>query len=281
MTAPPRCLLTGLLLLTAGASGCRSIDRFPYERVVLIELGSAPTAEPRHLIVDVPLGRVELIGDETSEVAIECEVRLRAAEEHLLEVLEPDCGLEAEMQDDRYVVRAPRLPDDLPGRATVSYRLNVRAGKHMTLDIHSAVGSIDARGFESDVELETSTGSLTLADSAGSARLHTSTGSIRLLGHRGTADCTTSTGSVEAEFRAVEGDGPMRFITSTGSVKLVLPSDINARVTGRTSTGSVRCDPPLVRSGRSGRRRIEGVLGNGGRSIEARTSTGSVTIRLR
>jgi len=277
----PRCLLTLLLILVTGTSACRSIDHFPYEKTVSLELSTPPAVEPHRLIVDIPVGRVELVGDDTGGVAIKYEARLHAAEERLLTDLERVCALESEMTDEGYVVRAPRLPDDMRGRVRVRYDLEVRAGRRMMLDIRSSTGSINARGFESDVGLETSTGSLRLENSVGAARLHTSTGSIGVTNHRGTADCATSTGSVEAEFRAVEGDGPMRFITSTGSVKLVLPSDIDARVTGRTSTGSVHADPPLAGSGRHGNRRVEGVLGNGGRTVEARTSTGSVTIRLR
>jgi len=274
-------MLGSVLIIAAGTVACRSVDHFPYEKTVTLRLSTAPVVKPRQLVIEIPVGRVELVGEETGEVDIAYEALLHAAAERDLDDLERACALESEMTGERYVVRAPRLPRELSDRGRVSYLLKVRAGKHMTLAVETSTGSITARAFTSDVELIASTGSLKLQDSAGAARLHSSTGSIELLNHWGTAECTTSTGSVKARFREVEGNGPMRFITSTGSVELELPAKINARVKGRTSTGSVECDPPLAATGQFGSKAVDGVLGKGTRSIEARTSTGSVKIRLR
>ncbi len=121
--------------------------------------------------------------------------------------------------------------------------------------VNGGVKAIDLTG---DVEARTVNGPITLA-TGGHARAKTVNGSIR------------------AEFGSADWEGEAAFETVNGSVTLTVPASIDADVRIRTTNGSIKTDLPLTVTN-SGRRRLEGTLGAGGRELRVRTTNGSVRL---
>ena len=121
--------------------------------------------------------------------------------------------------------------------------------------VNGGVKAIDLTG---DVEARTVNGTVTLS-TAGHARAKTVNGSIR------------------AEFGSADWEGEAAFETVNGSVTLTVPASIDADVRIRTTNGSIRTDLPITVTN-SGRRRLEGTLGDGGRELRIKTTNGSVRL---
>ncbi|HEY7914866.1 MAG TPA: VWA domain-containing protein [Blastocatellia bacterium] len=80
---------------------------------------------------------------------------------------------------------------------------------------------------------------------------------------------------------AVEATGPFASTiieTTTGSISLRMPSNDNARVSLRTSSGIAKSTVPLVVSDKAGNRMIEGTLGEGGSDIILVSQAGNITL---
>ena len=121
--------------------------------------------------------------------------------------------------------------------------------------VNGGVKAIDLTG---DVEARTVNGAITLS-TGGHARAKTVNGSIR------------------AEFGSADWEGEAAFETVNGSVTLTVPASIDADVRIRTTNGSIKTDLPITVTN-SGRRRLDGTLGAGGRELRVRTTNGSVRL---
>ena len=78
---------------------------------------------------------------------------------------------------------------------------------------------------------------------------------------------------------AIARDGPMKFNTVNGRVRVEMPASIDADVEMETMHGSISSDYPLQLSGRFGPRHAKGTIGRGGRRIELETLNGSVELK--
>ena len=119
-------------------------------------------------------------------------------------------------------------------------------------------GGVKALDLTGDVEARTVNGNITLA-TGGHARAKTVNGSVR------------------AEFGSADWEGEAAFETVNGSVTLTVPASIDADVRIRTTNGSIRTDLPITVTN-SGRRRLDGTLGAGGRELRVRATNGSVRL---
>lgn len=121
--------------------------------------------------------------------------------------------------------------------------------------VNGGVKAIDLTG---DVEARTVNGNITLS-TGGHARAKTVNGFIR------------------AELGSADWEGVAAFETVNGGVTLTVPASIDADVRIRTANGSIKTDLPITVTN-SGRRRLEGTLGAGGRELRVRTTNGSVRL---
>ena len=60
---------------------------------------------------------------------------------------------------------------------------------------------------------------------------------------------------------------------------VTLPGSVNADVEARTVNGEIETDFPLTVTGRFGPRRLNGKIGNGGRTLSLGTVNGAIRIR--
>jgi DUF4097 and DUF4098 domain-containing protein YvlB len=169
----------------------------------------------------------------------------------------------------------------------VGVRGNVKcetSGGDLTLssivgDVHGETsgGDVVIRNVLGDVQGHTSGGDIRVDSVAGAVRVSTSGGDIVLLRVDGKIHGETSGGSIEA--RLVGDNGGIHLETSGGNISVFVPKSITADVSASTSGGSVKCDLPLMVSGRISEDELHGKLNGGGNLIELSTSGGNIRIR--
>ncbi len=142
--------------------------------------------------------------------------------------------------------------------ASVNYEL--RVPKTINLELHSTNGAIIATDCSGDFDCSTTNGKIRLEDISGSARAKSTNGSLYI------------------SFRKFNSEKEMRFRTTNGSIKLMLPYNTNADLEARTTNGSIKCELPLTERYAKSRKRLEGKINNGGTLITLRTTNGSIKI---
>lgn len=142
---------------------------------------------------------------------------------------------------------------------TVSYRVYVPRASN--LDVESVNGGIGIHDVSGDVSFRTTNGGIHLSGVAGDVRGSTTNGGLH----------------IELSGDGWEGDG-LDVKTTNGSVKISVPDGYSAHLETGTVNGSMQFDFPVRFEGRI-RRRIEVDLGEGGRTIRAVTTNGSVILQ--
>jgi hypothetical protein len=142
----------------------------------------------------------------------------------------------------------------------VNVRFVVRVPAGVTFVGKTVNGDVEAGRLNGDVELSTVNGSATFS-TTGSGRATTVNGSIR--GAMGRADWADT----------------MAMSTVNGSITLTLPPTLSAEVRASTVNGEITADFPITVQGRVSRRRLEGTIGGGGRTLALESVNGSITLK--
>ena len=129
----------------------------------------------------------------------------------------------------------------------VTVRFTVRVPAGVTLVGKTVNGEIDASRLNGDVFLNTVNGSVSFS-TTGLGRASTVNGSIR--GEIGSADWSDT-----------------------------LPQTLSTDVRATTVNGDITADFPITVQGRVQRRKLEGTIGGGGRTLALDTVNGSITLR--
>ncbi len=197
----------------------------------------------------------------------------------------------------KYVIKAPRKVNlDRIITSNGSVKVDDIEGVARVRTSNGAVRASRLRGI---LEAQTSNGAVEVRELDGPATIRTSNGSVRVDGVRGALQATTSNGGINARLRDPEPhrsvklettnggidltmdaleDNEIRASTSNGGITVKLPARIGARVRARTSHSSVHTDFDVRREIESGKHALDGVIGNGGPTLELTSSNG--TIRL-
>jgi DUF4097 and DUF4098 domain-containing protein YvlB len=163
--------------------------------------------------------------------------------------------------------------------------------------MHTSNGSIRVADLHGELEAETSNSSIELERVDGNVRVHSSNGHIRAEQVNGSVDASTSNSKVDVEVERT--DKEVRIDTTNSGVELALPphfassvhvntnngaitlrmgSDINARLSARTSNSSIDTEFEIRAQGELSRNRLEGSIGSGGPLIDLSTSNGSIRL---
>ena len=67
--------------------------------------------------------------------------------------------------------------------------------------------------------------------------------------------------------------------TVNGSITLTLPDSLSTDVRASTVNGDITTDFPMTVSGRMSRRRLEGTIGGGGRTLAIESVNGGITLK--
>ncbi len=164
----------------------------------------------------------------------------------------------------RIVTAGNRVHAEGPGRARgrqwyVSYL--VEAPSQTDLEVTTRNGSVSVSRVNGRMELSAHNGSMSLAEVGGDVRARTQNGSL----------------TVRLAGRQWQGRG-LDAETQNGSVRVDIPDGYNARLETGTVNGGFNSEFPLTLQGRIGRR-ISTEIGDGGPTIRALTTNGSVALR--
>ncbi|HXE58948.1 MAG TPA: DUF4097 family beta strand repeat-containing protein [Gemmatimonadales bacterium] len=142
----------------------------------------------------------------------------------------------------------------------VSVRFTVRVPAGVRFVGRTVNGDVEAAALAADVEAHTVNGGV----------------SVSTKGH---ARASTVNGSIVATMGRAAWADELEFETVNGGITLTLPAELDTEVHASSVNGDVESDWPLTVKGRFGPRRVDGVIGKGGRSLHLGTVNG--TIRLR
>ncbi len=141
----------------------------------------------------------------------------------------------------------------------VSYRAFVPRSTDLSLE--STNGGITVTGVSGEIEAETVNGGISLDGLAGRVRARTTNGSVR----------------IDLEGDTWHGEG-VEATTTNGSVRISVPAVYHAVIETGTVNGSFTSEMPVTIQGRLNRRNVSVTLGDGGPTIKARTTNGSVKL---
>lgn len=142
----------------------------------------------------------------------------------------------------------------------VSVRFTVRVPAGVQFVGRTVNGQVDAMQLNGDLDLTTVNGSISFS-TTGTARANTVNGSIR--GQMGRADWTDR----------------LEMSTVNGGITLTFPASLSTDLRATTVNGDIETDFPMTITGRVARRRIEGTIGGGGRTLSLDSVNGSITLR--
>lgn len=130
----------------------------------------------------------------------------------------------------------------------------------------------------SNLDLQSVNGGIRINEITGDIRFRTTNGGIHLIGVSGDVRGSTTNGGVHIELAGEGWNGNgLDVQTVNGSVKISVPEGYSAHLESGTVNGSMRFDFPVTFQGRV-RRRIEVDLGEGGKTLRAVTTNGSVVV---
>ena len=138
----------------------------------------------------------------------------------------------------------------------VKVKFMVRVPKGVRLVARTVNGSIKAVDLESDLRAVTVNGGIDITTT-------------------GRAQAVTVNGSISATIGATELADDLAFETVNGSITVLVPSGLNAEIDASTVGGRLTTDFPLQLM----RRRMHGVLGNGGPGLRLATVNGSIQLK--
>ena len=152
---------------------------------------------------------------------------------------------------------------------------------HGRLELRTGDGSIRGREIGGQMTFSTGDGSVTLDSATGDLDVDTGDGSVSISGKPGTVKLHTGDGAIT--LRADTGTamtGDWSLTTGDGSVALYLPRDFAAELDAHTGDGSIRNELSMAaEGGDAGKHTLRARLGNGGRTLQIRTSDGSIRLK--
>ena len=131
---------------------------------------------------------------------------------------------------------------------------------------------------KTDLQLKSVNGNVKVRDVAGRAEFGTTNGSIEAEGMEGAVDAHSVNGGIRVELREVDRHEEMSFHTTNGSIKIYLPSDVEADIEASSVNGGISTDFPLEVRGKFNRKRIRGRINGGGGLIDLHTVNGSIRL---
>jgi DUF4097 and DUF4098 domain-containing protein YvlB len=178
--------------------------------------------------------------------------------------------------------------------ASTPLRVDVLLPSGLQVQVETQDASVQAQGFQSDLEitstsgditLEKMTGELTLRSNRGNIAVQESSGVVSVVGNYGTLTAQNVRGDVGISTimgnivfgGSIQRDDTVRVETDHGSVSVNLSADSDLRLQVRSTSGDVACMLPDVVSST---RTCEGQVALGNGSLSIRTVSGAVTLQM-
>jgi hypothetical protein len=140
---------------------------------------------------------------------------------------------------------------------TVRFTVKVPAG--VDFAGKTVNGQVDADRLNGDVALSTVNGSITFSTT-------------------GVARATTVNGSIKGEMGRADWNDRLAMSTVNGGIALTLPASLDADLHAQTVNGDIDTDFPVTIA-KTSRRRVDGTIGAGGRTLSLESVNGSISLK--
>ena len=160
-------------------------------------------------------------------------------------------------------VRA-RYPENCHCNASIRFEVKVPRGDYKFDAISSVSGDVEVTGV------------------SGELRARSTSGNVHVGEINGTVSGRSTSGNVEVEIAQLSGAGDMEFVSTSGNVRVKLPSNLDADVRMSTTSGGLKTDFPLTieEPERGPGRRAAGRVGGGSRNLRLSSTSGSVSLLM-
>ena len=162
--------------------------------------------------------------------------------------------------------------------------MNTTNGKVEISDIEGKVlsrstnGSVYVRNVVGSTESKTTNGNISAVDLRGDSVAKTTNGKINMRRIDGTITAQSTNGEIYAEVVGMSKGNDMEFVTTNGSVTVLLPKDINADLEAKTKNGKIYTEYPITLAGEISKKHIMGKINNGGPPVYIETTNGGIEI---
>jgi len=186
------------------------------------------------------------------------------------------------------------------GREMTNIDFIVSLPKGVKLLASTGNGDVEIKGAGSDVEASSGNGEVRINGAGGYVDANSGNGDIRVdragdhveanTGNgdivvttaRGPVSAHSGNGRIEVEMAALSGrDEDMDFTTGNGSIDIVFPANLSARIDANVSRNGFETDFPIQLPGGWSSEHVRGTIGNGGSRIRLSTGNGHIAIRKR
>ncbi|MFC1783526.1 DUF4097 domain-containing protein [Planctomycetota bacterium] len=268
-----------LLMLTVGS--CIHIDgsfwhpQVKHERTVEL---SAPLAPGSDFTAQTHNGYIYVNGAETEECSVTATITGRAEnDEDALRIAEET---QVNLESTGARLSAKIKKPDLARRQSVSVDLDVTVPHQTDLGLETHNGAFEIVNIVGDVDGVTHNGRVKIEQITGDIEMQTHNGSFYCREVSGDMELVTHNGKVQAVY--AESAPPVcdvSIVSHNGSLDLTTPTNFSADVTVSTHNGSISTDLPLTITGKFGKRKINGTIGDGQGNLHLETHNGSIKIR--
>lgn len=278
------------------------MTRFALIAVALLAAASAQAAEKKFdrtftvspggtLVVDADAASIRVTGHDSNQLIVH--MKAKGTEETLERMT-----LDAVQNADGVTVTFRRATKDRWfnwGSWDGDHAIEVTVPRRYDLNLRTSGGGIELHDTQGTATARTSGGGITAKNLEGAVELRTSGGGISVDGLRGELDAATSGGSVrlmniDGKMKGHTSGGSVRasllgsnrgvqLTTSGGSIELTLPRNVAGDLTAVTSGGGIDTDLPVTTTVAKDNQ-LRGTVNGGGPPIEARTSGGSIRLRV-
>jgi len=178
--------------------------------------------------------------------------------------------------DERNRTVATHYPDSKDVNCSVAYKIT--APRKSKVDLDTTNGNVRVRGVEGEAAVSTTSGSVTVDDVSGRVNAVSTNGRVNIEHATGPVTARTTNGSVSVSLSGGAHLENVEMRSVNGSVHLYVPANAAFSVKAHTVNGSVRCDLPLASVKEQTRKKLDGVVGAGGATVDLSTTNGSVQI---
>ena len=149
-------------------------------------------------------------------------------------------------------------------------------GYHGELEVASTSGNVTVENTTGDLTLRSNRGNVTVQNCSGNFSVVGNYGTLTLRDNEGHIGVSTIMGTVLYEGAIQEGDA-VSLETDHGPIEVNLRSDSNSQLFVRSTSGDIACMVPNLSSTS---RSCDGQIGAYGGTLDIRTVSGAVTLRL-
>jgi hypothetical protein len=216
-------------------------------------------------------GTIEVVGGSASGVSVHsvktAPFKSAAAGVHV--DIHPEGG--------RLVVEEKHDPGFMMRAGSVSFRIAIPRGVKR-VEARTVSGSVTVRDIEPGVDqvLSSVSGSVSTT-AAHNLDASTTSGNVQFVFSGANLSARSISGSVDGDIRSLDKGGAAHLSTISGSISVNAFAGLDATLSLRTLSGSVSCAFPVTITEQK-RNKLEGKIGTGSASIEASSTSGSVTI---